>query len=139
MAHFGIGLRLMAAASTVLAVGCTSAGEHAAPPSGSAATVALGVASRFPDPAASPFPAERVAALQAVLDRVVSDHAFFAGKGAPGLTAAVLTDEGSWMGAAGRGGDGRLLVPEAMMGIASISKTFTAAEVLHLAAAGRST
>lgn len=112
MAHFGIGLRMMAAAALVVAVGCTSSGEHAAPPSGSAATVASGVASWFPDPAASPFPAKRVAAFQAVLDGVVSDHAFFAGTGAPGVTAAVLTDQGSWMGAAGRGGDGRLLVPE---------------------------
>jgi D-alanyl-D-alanine carboxypeptidase len=49
----------------------------------------------------------------------------------------VVTDQGSWMGAAGRGGDGRALVPNAMMGIASITKTFTAAEVLHLATAGR--
>ena len=71
------------------------------------------------------------------MDGAVRAHAFFAGSGAPGVTAAVLTDQGSWMGAAGKDGDGRLLVPEAMMGIASISKTFTAAEVLHLAAAGR--
>jgi D-alanyl-D-alanine carboxypeptidase len=137
--HFGIGVRVMASASLVLAVGCTSAGEHAAPPSGSPATVAPGVASRFPDPATSPFPADRQAALQAVLDRAVRAHAFFAGSGASGVTAAVLTDQGAWMGAAGNGGDGQALVPEAMMGIASISKTFTAAEVLHLAAAGGST
>jgi D-alanyl-D-alanine carboxypeptidase len=53
------------------------------------------------------------------------------------VTAAMLTDQGSWTGAAGKSGDGRPLVPEAMMGIASISKTFTAAEVLHLVASGR--
>jgi D-alanyl-D-alanine carboxypeptidase len=137
MARFGIGVGVMASASLVLAVGCTAAGEHAAPPSGSAAATAPGVASRFPDPATGPFPADRQAALQAVLDRAVRAHAFFAGSGAPGVTAAVLTDQGAWMGAAGAGGDGRRLVPKAMMGIASISKTFTAAEVLHLAAAGR--
>jgi D-alanyl-D-alanine carboxypeptidase len=137
MARFGIGLRLTAVASMVLAVGCTAAREDAAPPSASGASIAQGVASWFPEPGASPFPPDRAAALQAVLDGAVRAHAFFAGSGAPGVTAAVLTDQGSWMGAAGKDGDGRLLVPEAMMGIASISKTFTAAEVLHLAAAGR--
>jgi D-alanyl-D-alanine carboxypeptidase len=137
MARFGIGLRLAAVASMVLAVGCTGARDDAAPPSASGASIAQGAASRFPEPGASPFPPDRVAALQAVLDGAVRAHAFFAGSGAAGVTAAVLTDQGSWMGAAGIGGDGRLLVPEAMMGIASISKTFTAAEVLHLAAAGR--
>jgi len=54
------------------------------------------------------------------LDRVVRDHGFFAGSGGPGVTAAVLTDQGSWMGAAGSGGDGRVLVPDAMMGIARV-------------------
>ncbi len=54
------------------------------------------------------------------MDRVVRDHGFFAGSGAPGVTAAVLTDQGSWMGAAGSGGDGRVLVPDAMMGIARV-------------------
>jgi D-alanyl-D-alanine carboxypeptidase len=137
MAHFGIGLRLTAVASMVLAVGCTAAREDAAPPSAPGPTGTAGVASGFPEPGASLLSSERAAALQAVLDRAVRQHAFFAGSGAPGVTAAVLTDQGSWMGAAGEGGDGRLLVPEAMMGIASISKTFTAAEVLHLAATGR--
>jgi len=93
--------------------------------------------SGFPEPGTGHFPAHTQAALQAVLDGVVADHAFFAGGGAPGVTGAVLTDQASWAGAAGVGGDGRSLVPEAMMGIASISKTFTAAEVLHLVAAGR--
>ncbi|SRR6266508_2080408 len=120
MARFGIGVRLMAAASMVLAVGCTAAGEDAAPSSASGGTSGPGVASRLPDPAASPFPPQTVAALQAVLDRVVRDHGFFAGSGAPGVTAAVLTDQGSWMGAAGSGGDGRVLVPDAMMGIARV-------------------
>lgn len=137
MTHLGIGLRLMAVAAMVLAVGCTEAREDAAPPSASGAAIGPGVPSRFPEPGAGNFPPETVAALQAVLDGAVRDHAFFAGSGAPGVTAAVLTDEGSWMGAAGKGGDGRMLVPEAMMGIASVSKTFTAAEVLHLVAAGR--
>ena len=84
MARFGIGLRLTAVASMVLAVGCTAAREDAAPPSASGASIAQGLASRFPEPGAGPFPPDMVAALQAVLDGAVRAHAFFAGSGAPG-------------------------------------------------------
>jgi CubicO group peptidase (beta-lactamase class C family) len=49
---------------------------------------------------------------------------------APGVTAAVVSDHGSWQGAYGVSGVRQPLVPDAVMAIASISKTFTAAEVL---------
>jgi len=49
----------------------------------------------------------------------------------------VLTDHGSWAGAAGAGGDGARLTPDAMMAIDSITKTFIAAEVMRLAAMGK--
>jgi hypothetical protein len=84
MACFGIGLRLTAAASMVLAVGCTAAREDAAPPSASETSIGSAVASGFPEPGTNQFPPDRAAALQAVLDRAVRDHAFFAGSGAPG-------------------------------------------------------
>lgn len=57
--------------------------------------------------------------------------------GIPGIAAAVVTDHGSWQGAAGVDGLGQALTPEAEMGVGSVSKTFTAAEVLLLAARGR--
>jgi D-alanyl-D-alanine carboxypeptidase len=55
----------------------------------------------------------------------------------PGITAAVLSDRGSWAGAAGAGGDGARLTPDAMMAVDSITKTFVAAEVMRLAAMGK--
>jgi D-alanyl-D-alanine carboxypeptidase len=56
--------------------------------------------------------------------------------GLPGVTAAVVTPDGSWAGAAGVDGAGTPLVPESAMAIASITKTFTAAEVMLLSARG---
>lgn len=71
----------------------------------------------------------RTAAFNAVLRRAVNWSGL-----APGVTAAVVSDEGVWQGAYGVGGKNQKLLPASVMCIASISKTFTAAEVLHLAA-----
>ncbi|HEY5309488.1 MAG TPA: serine hydrolase domain-containing protein, partial [Casimicrobiaceae bacterium] len=60
-----------------------------------------------------------------------------ASAGMRGVTAAVVTPQGSWAGAAGVDGDGAALVPESMMGVAEITNTVTAAEVLLLAQDGR--
>ena len=51
----------------------------------------------------------------------------------PGVAAAVLSPFDGWTGAAGVDGAGTPLVPEAMTDIGSVTKTFTAAEVLILA------
>jgi D-alanyl-D-alanine carboxypeptidase len=78
-------------------------------------------------------------ALKAVLDRVVAEGLRDprSPRGAPGITAAVVTPDGYWTDAAGTGGDmHRMLVPQAMMAIGSITKTFTAAEVLQLTRPG---
>jgi CubicO group peptidase (beta-lactamase class C family) len=72
-----------------------------------------------------------------VLTEVVSDYALARVAGASGITAAVLTDQGAWAGAAGTGGDGAPLTPNAMMAIDSITKTFVAAEVMRLAEQGK--
>ena len=53
-----------------------------------------------------------------------------------GMTAAVVTEVGTWQGAAGQDGAGVELVPESAMAIASITKTFMAAEVMRLAGVG---
>ena len=58
--------------------------------------------------------------------------------GAPDAIAAVITEEGSWAGAAGiAGAKGRKATSEDEFAIASITKTFTAALVLRLAEQGR--
>ena len=94
----------------------------------------------FPAPKSAPFDPRVTRALQSVLDAVVSDYRQLQRAGfpevpdaAPGVTAAVVSEAGTWAGAAGTGGDGVKLVPDSMMAIGSITKTFTAAEVLHLA------
>ena len=53
-----------------------------------------------------------------------------------GITAAVVTEDGTWQGAAGQDGAGVDLVPESAMAIASMTKTFVAAEVMRLAGQG---
>jgi D-alanyl-D-alanine carboxypeptidase len=55
---------------------------------------------------------------------------------APGATAAVVTSQGAWAGAAGVDGVGSPLLPESAFAIASVTKTFVAAEVMLLAARG---
>ena len=53
-----------------------------------------------------------------------------------GITAAVMTEDGIWPGAAGQDSAGVDLVPESAMAIASITKTFVAPEVMSLAGQG---
>jgi D-alanyl-D-alanine carboxypeptidase len=54
-----------------------------------------------------------------------------------GVTAAVVTDSGSWAGAIGEDGAGVPLEPTSAMAIASITKTFVAAEVMLLSERGQ--
>ena len=53
-----------------------------------------------------------------------------------GMTAAVVTPDGMWSGAAGVDAAGTPLQPDSVMSIMSISKTYTAAEVMLLAGRG---
>jgi len=81
-------------------------------------------------PSDEALPESTVAALDGLLEQWVAD-----GNGT-GATAAVVSPAGSWSGAAGADAAGATLVPESAMSIASITKTFTAAEVLSLADEG---
>jgi D-alanyl-D-alanine carboxypeptidase len=81
----------------------------------------------FADPSAAALPAPRRQALQQALDETVRNSTRV-----PGVTAAVLSPAGAWTGAAGVDGAGTPLVPEATTDIGSVTKTFTAAEVLVL-------
>ncbi len=117
----------------LLTAACTEAPAPPPPPP------ALFAWPTLPAPPTTPLPADRAAELQTVLDQAVALDAQFpaAGVGAAGLTAAVITDAGVWAGAAGVDGRGRLLVPSSTAGIADVTTTFTAAEVLRLADSGR--
>ena len=113
--------------------GCSGAAHENATPASTSAIdrTGAGVDPSTSTSAGSITPA-RIAAFNAVLRRAVDWSAL-----TPGVTAAVVSDQGQWQGAYGVGGRGVKLVPSSVMCIASISKTFTAAEVLHLAAQGK--
>lgn len=73
----------------------------------------------------------KAVALQKVLDGVVAG-------GDPDAIAAVITQDGTWSGAAGIAGpDGRLATVRDEFAIASITKTFTAAVVMRLVEQGK--
>lgn len=57
--------------------------------------------------------------------------------GLVGATAAVVTPDGTWAGAAGMDGTGAALVPTSALPIASVTKTVTGAEVMLLAQQGK--
>ena len=88
----------------------------------------------FPEPSTGQSPPTQQNALQAVVDRIATVAAT---AGMRGVTAAVVTPQGSWTGAAGVDGDGQPLDPNAMMGIGAITQIITAAQVLALHTSGR--
>ncbi|MGW7679956.1 serine hydrolase domain-containing protein [Kribbella sp. NPDC054772] len=77
----------------------------------------------------------RARALQTALSRITEFPD--SPSGASGATAAVVTDHWTWSGAVGKDARGTPLRPDTSMGIASITKTFVAAEVLRLAQEGK--
>jgi CubicO group peptidase (beta-lactamase class C family) len=139
------GRRLALAA--VLALGaCTSAREAdappAAPPSGTSGVTAPADAptpsgtesSAFPieafaDISEDPVSKEKAAEYQSILD----DMAFFNGAG---ISATVMTADGTWSGATGSANGVRDVQVESQFGIASITKSVIAAQVMQLVEAG---
>ncbi|MEV6284744.1 serine hydrolase [Kribbella sp. NPDC051770] len=103
-----------------------------------APTPTIAAVTQFPAPATTPLDPGKAVSLQAVLDKVVSQYAALpdSESASRGVTAAVLTDRWSWSGAAGRDAAGSRLTPDTSFGVASITKTFVAAEVLLLAQRG---
>jgi CubicO group peptidase (beta-lactamase class C family) len=116
-------------ALVVAAGGCSSGGTHASTSMSSTASSAtasskVSAGSAFPEPARRDLPAPLAARLQQVLqDGVNKQHA-------TGATAAVVTPNGTWAGAVGVSGNGAPVVPTSVMSIASITKTFTAPEIM---------
>lgn len=107
-------------------VGCTVAtGSEPAPDGAPASGGPLESA-----PPEQPVPEAMADSLQATLETYLGTQ------DAPGVTAALVSTEGTWAGAAGVDGAGVPLEPESAFGIASITKTFVAAEVMLLSARG---
>ena len=125
--------------AAVLLVACSGSGDAGSvgDPSSTTTMAAAAPYAPFPEPMLSPLPQSTQKKLQAVLGEAVVLHAASGAAGAKGLAAAVVTDRGSWAGAAGTDGVGARVQARSMMPIDSITKTFTAAEVLRLAQAGK--
>ena len=135
------------AALSLAAVGCGSGASHVATTAttattatpattastatpATAATAAPRSAALWAPPGTASLGASSAAALQAALDAWVAQGKL------TGITAAIVTPAGVWSGAAGVDGAGTRLKPESAMWIASVTKTFTAAEVMLLSSRG---
>ena len=127
--HRRIAAVITAAALAALVLGLGAAGQlgnSEAPPSPGVG-YSLG---HFPAVPAGPLPASTNAALQAVLDGAVQDVL-------PGVTATVLVaGHGAWSGAAGTADGVHQVKVSSQFGIASITKTVIAAEIMRLSEQG---
>jgi D-alanyl-D-alanine carboxypeptidase len=140
--HFSTRRLLVGLAVVVLLAGC-AAGATVAPSSttpapASATPIATATPAASPssptawdEPNDAALPGATVSTLQAMLDGWVSSGKVI------GLSAAVVSPEGSWAGAAGVDAAGRAIEPTSAFSIASTTKTFVAAEVLLLASLGK--
>lgn len=119
--------------SVLLAAGCTSSsGDRASrdglqEASAKSSTAQASDDVQFPIPSDAALSASLASALQEVIEAAVRD-----GVGT-GVSAAVVSASGRWASVAGTSGAGAPLTKDASFSIASITKTFTAAEVMHLA------
>lgn len=90
-----------------------------------------------PSPGSTQSAGSSPGATDFVVDRLQAElETWLGGSDLPGVTAAVATDEGTWAGAAGVDGAGVPLVGQSALGVASVTKTVTAAEVMLLAEQG---
>ena len=95
------------------------------------------VPSASPTASPVPDPTEVTPALAARLDARL--HAFLKRSGIPGISAAIVWDDGRrWSGAVGSADltSARAMTPDTAFALASVSKTFTAAVVLQLVGEG---
>lgn len=119
-----------------LLTSCTA--ERADPDRRDPSPVRPGPVTLLPSPGDGRVPDPIETELQRLLDEVVANEARNPGlnRGAPGLAVAIVGDEWTWAGSAGLDGTGTPVQPDSMMAIGGITKTFVAAEVLHLASTG---
>ncbi len=127
----------VAAVLAVALAGCPAGGNNAVPTptTNVPVTTVPATVQKFPDPGTAPLEPAKARVLQAVLAQIVSRYAIApeAESAAPGVTAAIVTDRWIWSGAAGKDASGTALTPTTSMAVASITKTFIAAEVMRLA------
>lgn len=130
------------AASLLIGIvsGCGSSGSAASPSPATTPGATTSAASVQPSVAATAFPTEAFAALSEdpVPDDVAAKFevalADMAGGG--GITATVMTANGTWSGAAGKADGVHDMQPDSQFGIASGTKPIIAAQVMQLVEAG---
>jgi D-alanyl-D-alanine carboxypeptidase len=135
---------VLAGCLVVVLAGCTPAtsGPSGTSAAGRPTTSARGVATETSASAdqPSPFPTHAFAYLRdepidavtaSLLQRVLD-----AAAGDDGVTATLMTADGSWTGAAGTADGVRPMRPESQMAVGSITKTIVAAQVMQLVEAG---
>jgi CubicO group peptidase (beta-lactamase class C family) len=120
----------------LLLIGCQ---QNASPNPSAAPSTAAPSATPIPSPVA--FRAE---AFTAISDTPVSDETaaqfqhilenMAAGTG--GMTATVMTADGTWRGATGKADDANDMQPASQFGVASVTKSLIAAQVMQLVEAG---
>jgi len=112
--------------------GCGGAATSSSPTPSASSAAAPGRYSlgHFPAAPANALPARTAAALQAILDQAIP--------GLPGVAATVIVaGQGAWSGAAGLADDQHPVQVSSQFGIASITKTVIAAEIMLLADQGK--
>jgi D-alanyl-D-alanine carboxypeptidase len=109
--------------------GCDRAGSPATETTESSPSVQTTVfpIESFADLGDEPVSAALAAELQDVLDESADGH---------GITATLITPQGTWSGATGMATRERAMVPNDQMSIASITKTLVAAQVMELIESG---
>jgi D-alanyl-D-alanine carboxypeptidase len=117
----------LAVASLGIAGCSTSSNSDTATP---AASPDLSSAPLWAPPGSGDLSAQTADELQAAIDKWVDQGSL------KGMTAAVVTPDGRWSGAAGVDAAGTPLQPDSALSIMSISKTYTAAEVMLLSGRG---
>lgn len=124
---------VLGAAPLMIMVACSATpatGPIPSPTLSSRSGAHSGGAPVWPPIANSDLPGDRESKLQSEITRWVDAGLI------PGVTAAVATPQGVWSGSAGIDGRGTPLEPNSGFAVASITKTFTAAEVMLLADRG---
>ena len=130
------------AASLLIGIvsGCGSSGSAASPSPATTPGATTSAASVQPSVAPSVFPTGAFAALSGdpvpadVAARFQAILADMAGGG--GITATVMTADGTWSGAAGKADGVHDMQPDSQFGIASGTKPIIAAQVMQLVEAG---
>ena len=117
----------LAVASLGLAACSTNSTSNTTTP---AASPTMSSAPLWAPPGTADLSVQTADKLQAAIDQWVEQGSL------TGMTAAVVTPDGVWSGAAGVDGAGTPLQPDSALSLQSISKTYTAAEVMLLAGRG---